>query len=664
MEQYRIPPLFREPIWLLAIAAIALALGMYARFKGLGFWPLGIDEYYTASSIRNVLQLGVPEFACGGWYTRGLLIQYLAAGLQLLGFSPELAPRTVAAVSTLIALPAVYWLGCRMKSRTVGILAVIVLSLSVWEVEMGRFARMYAPFQAVFSWYMVFFVRYVVDREIKSLWIMLLLSIVGVLTWEGGALLAAANLLPIFLRNIETSPNEARDRLTLKKVTFLVGMLGLAYPMYWFATNKLRFSGEYSPVPKNYQYSDYWPQDSGSFMLFDEINYSLVLIAALIAWLVLAGVALRWVWQFRDRHLTACGLLLSLIAVALGHFLLFVSIIVLMLLCGFARGREIFDRSAWSFWLTAVCGAAVWFGFYTFVIDLESPKSSQLLTGHLNTLYSLFSFPDLILEVALPWGRALPFLSLVILATLAVTTFVEISRKAAQLSVTRVILIVAVCLMLIAGASNPPRHETRYLFFLYPSFILLAFTLISNGLEWGMSRLNTQQHRIFLVLACMSVFLVSEDFRPGHLLRVDSEKVHFRTGLKPRQAAHLYPRSDPRAAATWLAERRSAEDLVISSYQSFEFYYPNTDFFFVDWTDRRFGGWSCLEGKIERWSNTPLLYTQDALEDKFNSAQRVYFVSDASVLKKNFSALQKWNPQIVWKKYNIAIVSLAKTSQL
>jgi hypothetical protein len=148
-----------------ALTVAALLIGVYARFEGLGKWPFGVDEYYTARSVQNILRAGLPEYACGGFYTRGLLVQYLAALLQLLGLSAEFSIRLIAAVSSLVALPAAFNLGRRLGGPIIGLLTVIVLAVSVWEVEMARFARMYAPFQAVALWYAVFFVKYTVDRE-------------------------------------------------------------------------------------------------------------------------------------------------------------------------------------------------------------------------------------------------------------------------------------------------------------------------------------------------------------------------------------------------------------------------------------------------------------------------------------------------------------------
>ncbi len=225
--------LWREHPWLLAITLAALLFGVYARFKGLATWPLTADEYYIARSVQNILRTGIPVYDCGGYYPRGLLMQYLAAALQLGGLSAELAPRLIAALCSLAALPAVYILGKRVHSSQIGLLAVTVLALSVWEVEIARFGRMYAPFQAVFAWYMVYFLKYTMDRDHRALWPMLALSIVGALTWEGAALLALVNFLPPII-------NHSSGRLSRSDVIYLAGTALLFLLIAWFATLDVR----------------------------------------------------------------------------------------------------------------------------------------------------------------------------------------------------------------------------------------------------------------------------------------------------------------------------------------------------------------------------------------------------------------------------------------
>ena len=94
-----------SPRPLAAIAFAVLLAGLYARFKGLGTWPLGVDEFYISRSIDNVLRSGLPEYECGGYYPRGLVFQYVVAALRLTGLTPEFAGRLVTAVSSLAYCP-------------------------------------------------------------------------------------------------------------------------------------------------------------------------------------------------------------------------------------------------------------------------------------------------------------------------------------------------------------------------------------------------------------------------------------------------------------------------------------------------------------------------------------------------------------------------------
>src|SRR5579871_4146144 len=121
------------------ILAGALVLGGYARLHALGSAPMAVDEYFIVRSVQNLLKHGLPQFDCGGLYSRGLILQYGAALLDRLGMHADVAPRLVSALSSLLALPAVYVLGRRVHGRAVGVLAVIVIALSVWEIEMARF---------------------------------------------------------------------------------------------------------------------------------------------------------------------------------------------------------------------------------------------------------------------------------------------------------------------------------------------------------------------------------------------------------------------------------------------------------------------------------------------------------------------------------------------
>jgi hypothetical protein len=79
---------------LLLLVPVAMLAGLYGRFKGIGTWPLGVDEFYASRSIDHVLLTGWPRFPCGGYYTRGLRFQYVVAGCDGPDYHPNLRGRS------------------------------------------------------------------------------------------------------------------------------------------------------------------------------------------------------------------------------------------------------------------------------------------------------------------------------------------------------------------------------------------------------------------------------------------------------------------------------------------------------------------------------------------------------------------------------------------
>src|SRR3990167_3104002 len=82
-----------------SLISIAVIIGIYIRLKGLGTWPLALDEYYIIKSSENILKYGLPQFPNGGYYERGLIMQYLIAPLLALDIKPEFAGRIFSVVS-------------------------------------------------------------------------------------------------------------------------------------------------------------------------------------------------------------------------------------------------------------------------------------------------------------------------------------------------------------------------------------------------------------------------------------------------------------------------------------------------------------------------------------------------------------------------------------
>ena len=649
-------PAWRSPLALLAAACIVA--GTLARFWGLGRWPLAIDEYYFAQSVQNVLHFGLPRFLCGGFYVRGVLLQYAAAALQWIGLSAELAPRLLAALASLATLPAIYKIARRLGGYEVALLAVAFLGLSVWEIEMGRFGRMYAPFQALFAWYVYFFLRYVVDRDRRALVPMLVLSAIGFAVWEGGIFLVVTNLLPPFIAHPD-------GRLSRRDWAYLAGCSLLLIPAYLLTMADLRMMGSEPALPADYVE----PPDLPSPSRLDAAVMPWTTLPAHLGWAIVALLPFGLVLYAALRHvraelvarrpLAALAMVAFLACTAAHQLALAAGLMAVCLLLGILDRRVLSSRPLLVA-LAACVGFWVAFGLATH--DWHTPGLSfphqVFLLG-----YELVRFPDMVRQVAMPWARTVPLLTIGLFVLVGACCLRACLRFEDTTLYERVLLAVFVILLLAASASNPPRHETRYVFFLYPFAVIFALLTLIRAVRalLGPTRVAAGT----AALACITAFVLSEDFRPSHLWNINTEAINFRIGMPGRLAGHYHPRSDIRAAAQWLeAHAVPGKDIVIDSFPGVDFYYPQSDFYFVADTDPRFEVWSCSRGTRQRWSNLPMIHSYDTLVTKATSGRRVWMVLEAATMDQILAKFPRdaWTLQWTSRARDIAIVSIHESA--
>jgi hypothetical protein len=640
-----------RPLALLTAACVVV--GVLARFWGLGRWPLAIDEYYFAQSVRNVLHSGIPAFPCGGLYVRGVFLQYAAALLQLMGLSAELAPRLLAAVSSLLTLPAVYLIGRRLGGRDVGLIAVAVLALSIWEIEIGRFGRMYAPFQALFAWYVVLFLSYVIDRNRRALVPMIILSALGLAVWEGGIFLVLTNLLAPFI----TSPS---GRLSRRDWLYLAACSLLLIPAYVLTVADLRTAWSDPILPPDYVEAP----DQPSMSRLDAAVMPWTTLSSHIAWAIAAFLPIGLVlyagvrqWRTQPTLLAALGVLLVLACALVQQFELAAGLLVILILLGVIDGRSLLAPASRPLHVALAAGLLFWIAFGLSTHDWHARGLSTLKTVFLLG-YEFVRFPDAVRQVAMPWARTVPLLA----AGLFVLTAAACLRACLRFQDTspaeRILLALFVILLLAASASNPPRHETRYVFFLYPLAVIFSILTVGRALRAVLG--PTPIAAGAAVAACLALFMLSEDFRPAHLWNIDTEAVNFRIGMSGRLAGHYHPRSDVRAAAIWLQEHVvPGQDIVIDSFPGVDFYYRNSDFYFVSDTDGRFDVWSCRRGTVQRWSNLPMIHSYDTLAAKVATGRRVWMVVETSVMPQVLARFPpaEWTVEWTSRARDIAIVA-------
>jgi 4-amino-4-deoxy-L-arabinose transferase-like glycosyltransferase len=134
--------------WVEGVILIAiLATALWLRWTSLQNVSFHVDEYITLRAARQILDRGLPLLPTGNFYSHGLILSYVEAGVMaLVGFNPALARVPVLIVS-LLTIVLTWWAGRRWFSPPAGLLAAALLAVTPEAIVWGSRARMYAPLQ-------------------------------------------------------------------------------------------------------------------------------------------------------------------------------------------------------------------------------------------------------------------------------------------------------------------------------------------------------------------------------------------------------------------------------------------------------------------------------------------------------------------------------------
>jgi hypothetical protein len=636
-------------IWALlyAAAALALLLGLYARFTGLGAASMAADEYYIARSVQNILRTGVPEYVCGGYYPRAIAYQYVVAALSAGGLGIDVMGRWVAAVSGILALPATWLLGKRVGGRGVALAALTVIGVSVWEVEVSRFGRMYAPFQAIFVWYAWFFIRLTIDRARQAIWPLMALAVLGAFTWEGGIFLAVANILAPFVSN-------PTGRLRKGEWLFIAVNVVVFIAVFRFLAWNVRVAGTEPAFPDSYDPDAAREITLESVGKSDPMSYSLT---SHPAWLIagccllpLLVAAARLPWSLRQRWPGAVALALALVAAAFQQFALVASILIVALLLGALSASDLWQtREAKWYWGTLAACAVFWLIYGLATVDWAGKGHVDVLREHrfLRAVYELFRFPDLFSLVLVPWVRAVPMLTALLAVLLSVCLLQCLRQTGSSRTPQDVLMLLLVSMLVFVGFSEPPRLETRYIFFLYPLVIVLALGALARIAARG-----SEQQPVFVPLAMVGALIVyggTEDFQPRHLATIVSQDALLRLDVSKKLANHIVPRTDVRGAAEWLSRNAMGTPAVlINAFPGADYYFTHFDFTYIDEETSRFRAYACRRGTYDRWGNLPLLYSLPQLEARIAAAGSAVLVVSSPNADAFVAALARWHPRVAW----------------
>jgi hypothetical protein len=172
---------------MLLLVGVALVL----RWRYIQEISLFVDEFVTAWAARNVLVRGLPLFPSGNLYPHGLIFTYMVVPFVTGEFNETLA-RIPALIVSLAALPTVYWVGRRLFSNQVGLIAAAVMAVDPDCIVWGGRVRMYGLLQLLTLLVVYFYYRGIVDDRARDRYVATALLVAAIFTHA-----EAAFLLPI-----------------------------------------------------------------------------------------------------------------------------------------------------------------------------------------------------------------------------------------------------------------------------------------------------------------------------------------------------------------------------------------------------------------------------------------------------------------------------------
>lgn len=612
----------------LFLAATLTVVSLLLRFHDLGRWGFATDEYYLSQSVSFILERGLPSFSTGGFYVRGIGLQYIMAVPMALLENRELAARLVPAICGSLTVPVLYVVARKFMGRTPAVICAATLMFSSWQIEISRFARMYAPFQLLF---LAFFATYYRGfwednaRCRKWTWAIAFLSI---LVYEGSVFMPLLLGLTLF---------RAPDVLSRRNVRLGFGVALL------LAANLVAHKVDY----RNLHVTEMIPPhllpnevESGTAIPFLDALASPLLttpwgIGLCVLLLLFATYLWREFFLVKDPASWFTGLLVVVMPLLQGIGAL---VLILMVLGLF---REAIRRRLTQSGLRLAGYLTFYVGFWT-VIELawNGLESGGWIGAGRRVFVALFLNIPLHEKLVYPYLRVVPLWSLLVGSLFAAALLRWICRRTttAETSLLAVLFssLLLVCMIPTLYAA------TRYSYFLLPLLLLSAALVLVAASRWLMSIPGRVPRYAGAVVALLTIAATigTEDFNLSHLLNPAQPQAQFRTGPYASFSGHWYGRVDVQSPADYVKVNRAPGDVVVAETVAVRAYLEEPYAVFVRSGGSRYLGVARARGTRELWTGNRLISDLDQLTREIpeNPQAQLWLVARTDLESHTFHA--------------------------
>jgi hypothetical protein len=449
----------------IVILIFLLALAVFIRIRGLGKWCLAADEFYFSTAVSFIQEKGIPEFPSGGYYPRGIALQYLSALSASIIENREFAIRLIPFIFGVLTIPLFYLICRYFLNALPALLCAFLLLFSSWHIEFSRFGRMYAAFQFVFLLFVYYFYSGYWLKERKHQIYAWILAFVGIFFHEGGIFLPFVLMIPLFEE--KTFFNKKSNELylviaLLLLINYLVNGLG------WRDLGiENRFSADVENMIKNTGFSLPIVLPSKELLFYAwGSNYTSIGFLFMTA-----GAVFVLAKQFTLKS-DAWARLLAILAAFLPLIHQFGLIILIFLLFLIIRKDiiQVFTQNR-KYWIPYIfVSTCYWFGML-------------LKTGNIGkTLHFLVGYPSIKHSIVIPFVNSLPMWSIIIFTVLIISVVRNSFSK--QVNFTQYILMIILICIIMLPIFKTPFKLTRYSFFYFPLLLLLTYVEFDILVKW------------------------------------------------------------------------------------------------------------------------------------------------------------------------------------
>ena len=603
----------RSVSWLLL--AVAALLGVWVRADGLGSRPLSHDEYYFARSVERIEETGSVRFPTGGYYTRGLLPQYLTAaswslfGKDGFGFRLPILLFSLASVAVAFAYARI-WVGPGLAAAI-----AVALLLSSWQVEMGRFLRMYALLQLTTLLFLIAVHRSYFEGRWRLRYLPHAAVVAAALCHELAVFLCPLLFLPLVVPGRHAEWPSRASGLRFAAVGAVTTLAVVAWN--WGAFYHLGVTGQYPQgyipdfaAPIRLPAAPLWSLGAG-----DVIDLALLLMMMVG---VAVGFALRGALGTSEGRRNL--LLSTLLVAALLHQFTIVALLAILLVGRY--GLKWMRRPSRAIVTVLIATATAIVGWS--LMALQSAPSEGVTTVR----DLLFGLPDLSPTIA-TWWQYLP-----VLATLLTSALVLVLAKRRGAPAREILFHPATFVVYVAlcfGTVQPRIASLRYFFFIYPA-LLTVLAIATSDLAARRWKRDSGHAVAAAAFGFLALFFASEDFAPAHLADVAGAEATFCTGRFQHLRSPQGPwfcRDDVASPAAWLNERLAevtGEPVIVASQPTASYYLRPDHAHYLRRRSTLFDAHSRSGGTIDLWSGQALVSTPRQTQSYLGDAETAWLV--------------------------------------